>query len=325
MLSRIFAVSFVAALAGGCISDSEQVSEQSQAIVNGQVNTGDPAVGMVYMDGVGSCTGTMISNKVVITARHCVLLEDGTVVPPSDIYLFWGTTPQNGDTPTQVVSHEYHPTGDIAVLELASPGPATPIVMNSMSLDPYVGEPVRVTGYGVTAENNTDAGTKREGMTTVFQSLLNTDLGQVMLVGNQGSQTCYGDSGGPAFMTLDGIEQIVGTTSFGTGPCEQDGTVDGEVRLDLYYSWIMDFVTRKDPNGLPAGTTAPDPDPAPDPSPSPNPDPTPDPGSTGQPGQRPADVVGGCAASGTGSGGDAIALLLVLTLIIARRRWRVTE
>lgn len=324
MLSRISAVLIAAALAGGCIADAEEVSQRSQTIVNGQVNTSDPAVGLVYMDGVGTCTGTMVSDKVILTARHCVLLEGGTEVPATDLYLFWGTAPQNGDTPTPVVSYEYHPNADIAVLELSAPGPTTPIVMNTMNLDPYVGEPVRVAGYGVTAENNTDSGTKRVGMTAMFDALLNTELGQVMLIGNEGSQTCYGDSGGPAFMNLNGTEHIVGVTSFGTGPCEQDGTLDGEIRIDLYHSWIMDFITRKDPNGLPAGST-PDPDPAPDPDPTPDPDPNPDPGTTGEPVNSPSDIVGGCSAGGEGSGGETIALLLAVALIIARRRWVVTE
>src|SRR5262249_30740045 len=47
------------------------------------------------------------------------------------------------------------------------------------------------------------------------------------------SQTCEGDSGGPAFATVGGIETVVGTTSSGDALCTMQAR---DMRVDAYVS-----------------------------------------------------------------------------------------
>ena len=46
--------------------------------------------------------------------------------------------------------------------------------------------------------------------------------------------TCNGDSGGPALMKIDGVETIVGVTSYGNADCS-DGGFDARVDSDLAF------------------------------------------------------------------------------------------
>lgn len=290
-------------LGAGCVADfEEEISESYQFIVNGELNAGDPAVGLINLGG-GLCTGTMVTSKVMVTARHCVVDQNGVATPPGNMAVFWGSKPGPDDSNVKVLSHEYHPTADIAVLELAEAAPVAPIPMNTRDLVPFIGQAVRVSGYGVTAQNNRDSGTKRQGTTELFQLVNEPGFGEIMYIGNVGSKTCFGDSGGPAFMTFDGVEYLVGVTSYGTGVCEAPDTIDGQVRIDRYQDFITQFVTQKDPGGLPVagapnaggGTVV-----------------------TGPQG-RSTDLVGGCSVTGD-PGAGSLATLLFLALFLAVRR-----
>lgn len=231
-----------AVLLGACVAEPATVGQQRAAIVDGELTDGDPALGLVYSE-LGVCSGTLIAQNVLLTARHCLLRQDSSVIKPSKVEVYWGADPEPEDEPWTVLAHDTHSAADIAVLELLEPGPAEPVVLNTEPLDDYIGAPVRLVGYGSTAETAPDHGIKREG-TTVLQQLSPTPLGDAMLTGETGAQTCVGDSGGPAFMTIGDVEQLVGVTSFGTGPCGSDGSLDAAIRVDRYYGWIAVFNER---------------------------------------------------------------------------------
>ena len=70
---------------------------------------------------------------------------------------------------------------------------------------------MRFVGYGLdNATTQTGGGIKRATTTTL------TDHTSLLLHFSDGThETCNGDSGGPAFMTIGGRETIVGLTSYG--------------------------------------------------------------------------------------------------------------
>jgi hypothetical protein len=315
-------------LVSACTDDASIDSVELE-IVSGTPDSGDPAT--VYLDlGGGSCTGTLVSPKSVLTAKHCI---EGTSA--GQVSVFFGSDSRAAGTWIDATRLVGHPTTDIAMIAMAEPGPTMWIPLSETTLvEGMVGQQVRIVGFGVTGENESDAGLKRQGMTALSEI-----DGDVMFVGSAGSKTCYGDSGGPAFMAFGGVEHVAGVTSFGTDICEQG--LSGEIRVDPYVDWIRSFIDANDPPScasdtrcVTSGCAGPDPD-------CPTPDPGTDPGgeepggvddtdpSGEPPPPEPPQIVGGdlqgnCAiAVGGGGAGSAVGVwLLALLLTLARRRAR---
>ncbi len=251
------------ALAGcSAPAGSPPIGEGGQPIVNGTADSGDPAT--VYVNlGSGTCSGTLITPTTVLTAQHCT---EG--VSTSNMAVFFGSSLSGGGQWIDAVYHQDNPNGqpggpgDLALITIAKPGPATPIPVNEKSLGGYVGATIRIVGFGVTSEDGIDSGKKRQGKTKI----LSVQKGLVF-TGGPGAQTCYGDSGGPNFITIGGVEYVAAATSFGTDACGQGE--DGAARTDDSIGWIKQYIAKNEKFGLPScdkdgqcasGCSAPDPD-----------------------------------------------------------------
>ena len=120
-------------LASAC-SDGLDVTSTSQPIVNGQLDTGDPAT--VYLDlGGGGCSGTLVSAKTIVTAKHCL---------SSQMTAFFGSDIDDEGTWISVVHKSGNANGDIAMLTLESEGPTTPIRLVNEDLATHLGEPIKI-------------------------------------------------------------------------------------------------------------------------------------------------------------------------------------
>jgi len=253
MVSRVLWVGVLAALVSGCGPASpggQTLGQLQQDIIGGQLTQGDPAVvglAQVYQHQGATyvatfCTGTLIGPRTVLSAGHCVdhsldaTSPNGTpeivaVVGPDS------SQPQQYRFITQQVGHPYYDdqtiSNDISIhkLESAFSG-ITPLPINTTPLTSAdIGKDIRHVGYGLDSAWGNGDGLKRE----VTFPLRQVDT-KKFESGANGKQTCSGDSGGPGFMTLGGVEKVAGVVSYGDQNCAFEGW---DTRVDVYASWVM--------------------------------------------------------------------------------------
>ncbi len=230
---------------------SAPLGSRTEAIVGGTKDPGDPAVVTLIGTKGNSpdaslCTAEVISPHVVLTAAHCVSPQ--VVGSGLSFMIFLGTDlndqaqlgPSNF---IDVAKTAFNPQfdvnnlqggNDIAVAVTAKPIPVVPALVNQ---DPItagdVGTSLRLVGYGITSTTaQTDTSGVKRQVSTALQYVDDLFLG----FGDSTHNTCEGDSGGPAFMTRNGKEVIVGITSFGDQNCRQGGV---DTRVDMFWT---DFV-----------------------------------------------------------------------------------
>src|SRR5215471_9250194 len=56
----------------GCGGEPGVEADDQSSIQGGKRDPGDPAVGLVWLQGGGYCSGSLIAPNIVLTAGHCV-------------------------------------------------------------------------------------------------------------------------------------------------------------------------------------------------------------------------------------------------------------
>ena len=216
-------------------TSEEEIESTASAIVGGQTTTEYAAVGALTQRGSAFCTGTLVSKRLVVTAAHC--LQD---VRASNIRFALGpnaSSPQVQLGVSQVVPHpKYNAkqlTNDIGVLVLSQDAPVTPVAINDSMTASWVGRTLTFVGYGVTSGFGAKGGSGVKRAVDIAVS----EVGSTQFAyADRRKNTCFGDSGGPAFATDSaGNLTLVGVTSYGDRTCTQFGV---DTRVDAFRSWI---------------------------------------------------------------------------------------
>jgi len=197
------------------------------------------------------CTGTMINQFDLLTAAHCVTqrgtpilhspekllveLAPGQLVPAVELFahpLYTG-----GVSASSVYSGTGYIPGDIGVIRLSTP---TEIFAPILPEVPALGTQILIAGFGATASGLGTDELLRAGFTQIDALSLVEGAFYWFFDSVTEANTCFGDSGGPAFViAASGVRSLVGVTSAGAPNCEL-GSSSVDTLIISYLPWLTE-------------------------------------------------------------------------------------
>lgn len=190
------------------------------------------------------CTGTLIAKNVVLTAAHCI---------PDNWEKFWIVTSQyefavsERHQVTKVKVHEGYshfdipfanqPNNDLALVQFVGDLPAgyKPTTWMRSFYPRRDRFWLYVAGYGVSDETKADSGVLRFSKVIIENALLNAQQSFMKANQSSGQGICKGDSGGPAYIKLNGEFYTLGIVTAIVGGCLGTSYFNQSV---FYNDWI---------------------------------------------------------------------------------------
>jgi hypothetical protein len=185
----------------------------------------------------------LIGSQWVLTAAHCSVgigATEGRFTIGDQTYSSEEIFVYPSFRPRRLNSNKAH---DLALWKLSEPVVGidpSPIFRQT----PQVGTLLTLVGFGsggTLAGEDGDFGTKRVG-TTRLDRVKSTRIRWVFDQPTE-SNTGHGDSGGPAFINVNGTYQVAGITSGGTKSNASKGDHSFDTRIDVFQTWIDDVMS----------------------------------------------------------------------------------
>lgn len=229
---------------------------KSNGIVNGtSVSPQDPdskrAVLLIIRRGksIMSCTGAAISDRVILTAGHCVKgagKKDITVVFHPEMTCASGYDISKSIPSVDVLVHKDYKgdsraKSDLAMVKLASPIPASYRPQELYDGEsPLSSDDVLMVGYGITSEGRRDSMRLRKTTKSFKNEVAQKDQNIGFDQRTASGGVCTGDSGGPVYVQVGGQYKIIAVNSIVMG--KSDETACHTMGMAMYMPYFADWI-----------------------------------------------------------------------------------